>query len=628
MELCAIGGLVAVGQSWMEQAYQTLVEHSLQGVVVIQDRRIVFANSVIAEMTGYTIEELLSLSPAAINAMIYPDDQAGVWEGYQRRMSGSLEPSRYALRIWHRDGSIRWMELFVTAITYNGNLAHQIAFLDNTEQKRAEEALRESEETFRNFFEQSQDSLALANSHGSIVEWNRGSEQIFGLQRWEVINYPVWDVIFKFLPASQQTAARYEEIKAHVLSYFQIDTSGTPVAATSWVERQIQDRRGKIRNVSSIVFPISTARGLMVGSITRDITDLKQAESTLQQLNAQLNNWVSDLRQRTHEMALLNDLGNFLQSCTDTDEAYNLFAQVAEHLFQNQPGALYILEPDGHQLNIAATWGNLALWPTCQQTQNCEALRRGRPYIVEQQQRGLQCLVTSNIIFQAYVCVPLVAHGETLGILRLVEPAGMSATMRKRWEQLTIAVSDHLALALVTMRLNTQLQEQAIRDPLTDLFNRRYLYETLEREISRARRYKYAIGVIMLDVDHFKQFNDTYGHPTGDKLLRLLGTFLQAHIRGDDIACRYGGEEFTLVFPQASLHDTHTRAEQLRVGARHLRIEHEDRLPTTITISLGISCFPIHGTTPDSLIEAADRALYQAKLAGRNQVQVAPTQPD
>jgi diguanylate cyclase (GGDEF)-like protein/PAS domain S-box-containing protein len=167
---------------------------------------------------------------------------------------------------------------------------------------------------------------------------------------------------------------------------------------------------------------------------------------------------------------------------------------------------------------------------------------------------------------------------------------------------------------------NAQLTQQVIHDPLTGLYNRRYLDETLPRELQRATRHGSSVGIIMLDIDHFKRFNDTYGHDGGDVLLRAVGTFLQTNIRGEDIACRYGGEEFTLVLPGASLADTQQRAEAIRAGVQTLVVEHAGQALSSITVSLGVAVFSDYRTTADMLIRAADQALYQAKRSGRNQV--------
>lgn len=174
---------------------------------------------------------------------------------------------------------------------------------------------------------------------------------------------------------------------------------------------------------------------------------------------------------------------------------------------------------------------------------------------------------------------------------------------------------------LETNRLHQLLQEQVVRDPLTGLFNRRYLDETLDRELSRARREGYPICVIMLDIDHFKRLNDTYGHQAGDEVLKALATLLSASMREGDMPCRYGGEEFTLVLPNASASVALERAEAWRAKFEAL-VTQFGRFELKSTVSLGIAAYPEHGKTRDELIHAADAALYRCKKAGRNAVQI------
>lgn len=162
-----------------------------------------------------------------------------------------------------------------------------------------------------------------------------------------------------------------------------------------------------------------------------------------------------------------------------------------------------------------------------------------------------------------------------------------------------------------------RLREQSIRDYLTSLFNRRYMEETLEREIQRATRKQVSLGIIILDVDHFKRINDTLGHAAGDIVLRELGIFLFGQVRQADIACRYGGDEFVLVLPDASRDATKERAEHLRDGVKDLN------LPVPITISLGVATFPDDGSTGETVLKSADTALYQAKRDGGNRAIVA-----
>ncbi|MDO9085240.1 MAG: GGDEF domain-containing protein [Anaerolineaceae bacterium] len=168
-----------------------------------------------------------------------------------------------------------------------------------------------------------------------------------------------------------------------------------------------------------------------------------------------------------------------------------------------------------------------------------------------------------------------------------------------------------------------QLRELSVRDALTGLFNRRYLEETLEREIHRVERKGLSLGIIMLDLDHFKRINDTYGHPAGDVALQALGSLLKANIRVSDIACRYGGEEFVLILPEASLEVTRQRAERLCLNVKKLNVSYNELLLEPITLSLGVAAFPEHGSTYMSLLSAVDAAMYHAKNEGRDRVVVA-----
>jgi len=196
----------------------------------------------------------------------------------------------------------------------------------------------------------------------------------------------------------------------------------------------------------------------------------------------------------------------------------------------------------------------------------------------------------------------------------------MTLPEAQRWGEM---VAERLALSLSNIRLREALQHQAVRDPLTGLFNRRYMQETLDREVSRALRYGHPLSTIFLDLDHFKIFNDTNGHDAGDALLRALGGLLQSRLRVEDVVCRYGGEEFLIILPEAALEAARQRADGLRADIRALAVRHYDQILGGVSASMGVASMPEHGTTGEQVIRAADRALYQAKQAGRDCVIIA-----
>lgn len=168
-----------------------------------------------------------------------------------------------------------------------------------------------------------------------------------------------------------------------------------------------------------------------------------------------------------------------------------------------------------------------------------------------------------------------------------------------------------------------RLRELSIRDPLTGLFNRRYLEEVLALEMIRAVRDHYSIGIIMADIDYFKRFNDVHGHAAGDFVLVQVSNLLRTHVRLSDITCRYGGEEFVLILPEASREITLKRAEQIREAIRNLHVQYEGQSFDAVTLSLGVAVFPDHGTTHDEILRAVDNALYHAKHEGRDRVMTA-----
>lgn len=207
--------------------------------------------------------------------------------------------------------------------------------------------------------------------------------------------------------------------------------------------------------------------------------------------------------------------------------------------------------------------------------------------------------------------------------------------MSGKLEQRAIECTDQLETARAALReevskrlvaeedltqANWSLHEQAMRDPLTGLYNRRYLMDFFERELHRARRGEERLGVMMIDIDHFKRCNDTFGHAAGDAVLSAVAKYMLSLIRGEDMLCRYGGEEFVLVQAKASAEAVMQRAEKFREGTRSLDIVHDRQRIGPVTVSIGISMFPDHAASSGALLQVADVALYKAKNAGRDQV--------
>ena len=192
----------------------------------------------------------------------------------------------------------------------------------------------------------------------------------------------------------------------------------------------------------------------------------------------------------------------------------------------------------------------------------------------------------------------------------------------KEWEDLSLMTASQITLSLVNLSLKEQLQLEAIRDPLTGLFNRRYMQESLEREFNRALRYNHPVAVIMMDIDHFKSYNDRFGHIMGDVILKKLAALIMSTFRGEDITCRYGGDEMVIILPTATLPEARERAIDLTASLKSLFSDNLE-FKEEITLSIGIAIFPDHGFNAQEILTAADTALYRAKLSGRNRIEVA-----
>jgi diguanylate cyclase (GGDEF)-like protein len=330
--------------------------------------------------------------------------------------------------------------------------------------------------------------------------------------------------------------------------------------------------------------------------------------------------------ERTREVELMRQLSELLQACATLDEAHGVMGQLCGRLFPDAAGAILMIPASRDGLWAVATWGPpLGGGRERFQPDDCWALRRGRIYRVDDVGTSPACPHLGEPSPPAFVCVPLAAQGETLGLFTLAAlPGGATeGGLGEARVRLAVTVAEQFALALANLRLRETLRGQSIRDPLTGLFNRRYMEETLDRELRRAERERRALSLILLDIDRFKSFNDTFGHEAGDTVLASLGALLRSTLRAGDVACRYGGEEFVLILPAASLADAHRRAEEIRESIRGLRVSLGGRPLEAVRCSMGVAAFPEHGEEGDALLRAADAALYRAKREGRDQVVLA-----
>jgi diguanylate cyclase (GGDEF)-like protein/PAS domain S-box-containing protein len=483
--------------------------------------------------------------------------------------------------------------------------------------KRAEVALKESEESFKSIYEKSPIGIELYNEQGGLIDANQASMDIFGVSgREKALGYNLFSD-----PNLPNITERLEaaEIVSIEITY-DFDAIKKAVLYRTKKEGRIE---------LSILFTplVPESRKTPSGYLLQiqDITERKRALSELQKANQDLSGWLNELEQRNREIELLGRMTSLLQACSTAEEAYSVIGNLAAEIFSAESGTIYLLNASQNLLEPVSSWGGAA--EQVFSPNECWGLRLGRTYVVEKPGTGMSCLHLEKEPEAGYLCVPMIAQGETIGMIHvefstymLNLPDEAQERTRANKARLGEAVAESIALSLANFRLRETLFKQSIHDPLTGLFNRRYMSEFLKRELHRAGRRERPLSVIMLDLDHFKQINDSFGHDAGDMVLKEIGSFIERKIRGDDFACRYGGEEFLIILPETDIAIAGERAEELRKEVKELSLQYRGKRLDPITLSLGVAEFPRNGHNAEELLRAADSALYRAKAEGRDRV--------
>ena len=472
-----------------------------------------------------------------------------------------------------------------------------------SERQQIEDALRASEIRYRRLFETAKDGILLLDAEtGQITDVNPFLQDLLGYSHSELLGRSLWEIgPFKDIAASQdafrllqnQEYVRYENL---------------PLETKDGQHRQVE--------FVSNVYLVDGRRVIQCN--IRDITARKQTEAAVLKANEELVALVIELKRRDQEMQLLNRMNDLLQACTTRVDAYQVITLIASELFVGQTGCLAIWHPNDHNLKVVAQWGIEGPMERIFSWEDCWAMRRGQIHEVVDPQAGLLCRHFVYLPETGYLCVPLMVQGQTLGVLCLLGKERKDGRFVD--QQLAVAMGEGIKLALSNIELREELRQQAIHDSLTGLYNRRYLEDSLAREIYRAQRMDTSLCVSMLDIDHFKCMNDTFGHAAGDAMLVELGRILRENLRKSDIACRYGGDEFVLILPDSSLADTRNRIEQILALVKELRIWHAGQLLESLTISAGIAAAHEHNFNELEILQAADESLYAAKQAGGNRV--------
>lgn len=349
--------------------------------------------------------------------------------------------------------------------------------------------------------------------------------------------------------------------------------------------------------------------------------EMLEKDFARRELDQQNERMIEELRKRSERATMLAKMGELLQSCASLEEVFAAALGYAPRIFPAARGAMALLNASRNLAEVIGSWADCQLPVMEFEPTECWALRTGHPHLVMAGDLTAPCAHAAGVKHM-YLCIPILAQGETLGILHL-QATDDAPQLNATEISFKTTFAAQVGLSIANIRLREALRTQSVRDALTGLYNRRYLEETLERELRRAARAEHSLGILMIDLDHFKKFNDTYGHDAGDMVLRDTGASLTKGIRAEDFVCRFGGEEFVVILPTADPETSRARAEKLRTKMRELTITYQGKSLGMVTISVGVAAFPAHGTSPKELMAAADAALYQAKRGGRDQVVVA-----
>jgi|GEM_PF-1111479 len=537
------------------------------------------------------------------------------------RSSTGPAPECASRRAVRADGTVFDVEMTVERVTVRGEHLETAVLRDVTEQRRHEDALRASEERFRATFNQAAVGISLVSLDGRWMSVNDKLCSIVGYPRDDLLQRTFRDIthpddLTEDLENAQGLLRG--ELRTYSMHKRYIRGDGTTVWANLTVSL-VRNEDDDVQCFIAVVEDISDVKqaGLELAR-ARDELEARVTERTaaLEQLSEELQSQVRELEHHNHETRILSELGEMLQACLTVEEAQLVVAQHVQRLFPHASGALSSFGPSRNVLEELITWNGRPGSAAVFTPNECWALRRGRAFQGQGRLRGPSCQHTPSE--HPTMCIPLLAQGETIGLLHLQAPSAEAFTARQ--ERLAQTIAEGVALALVNLRLRDKLQQQSIRDALTGLFNRRYLEETFERELRRALRHGHHVGLVMLDVDHFKRVNDTHGHEAGDAVLRALGTLLKESVRAEDIACRYGGEEFALLLPGADLAQTTARAEHIRASVAKLALSDRGVPLGPLTASFGVTVCPAQGEQLSELVRGADFALYRAKQEGRNRV--------
>ena len=580
---------------------QDLVIDSMgEGMVILDNQtRIVDCNAAAGRIFGWKAR------PVGMRA-------ADAWQGWPELLTLVITgPGERTELTFTGTGQKQHYEVLVSELKdrQGRKIGRMLLMHDISISREAQQNLRQQEQKFLGLFQTSRDAIYITSADGKWLEANDAAAKLFGYDSIEELKTMPVDDMYN----NPETRVEYLAV----------------LASQGYAESfpaKLRKRDGTIISALLSGVPIKDDAGNITGyqGTIKNVSQLIQYEEDLLRTQENLMNMLSETEQRNREITLLGEMAQWIHSSRDLETAYTGAARFLGEMFEGDSGTLSMVDYTRGMVSVKAVFGKpqgLREFPI----DDCLTLKLGRTYEYDGNSQGDICDHLGD--FKGYyISLPLITPGEQSWILSLqgrddVKDVTLSG---REWlalrRPLLVSAAQELVLALANVRLREVLREQATRDPLTGLYNRRYMDEMLARELSSATRSGKEMGFIMGDIDFFKNVNDTHGHEAGDLLLKAVANLMRGTIRLEDIACRYGGEEFLVILPSASLQDAYRRALQIHDAVKKISFDYQGAKIDGVTISMGVSAFPGQGQTALELIGAADAAMYRAKREGRNRV--------
>ncbi|HHW4984130.1 TPA: diguanylate cyclase, partial [Legionella anisa] len=467
--------------------------------------------------------------------------------------------------------------------------------------------LRCSEESFRNTIENAPIGMAIVSPEGVCIHANRTLQEILGYSAEELHNKSMLEITYvDDVPMTQDAMNKL------LLGELRI----------SHMEKRYVRKDGSIIWAMVSATLIRNAQGEPINFIAqmKDVSDRVQNEEKMRELNEKTMETLNELKLLEHDESLLNKLNRSLQVCITTEEAFPRIHIIAQDLFPNLSGGLSIYNQVMKQMETVVCWGKEQFLPKIFFPMDCFSIREATTNVVDDPNKSVHCAHYLTPPQGGYMVLPLIVQNELIGVIHLL--ASKSKRLTQHQQDMANSFANIVKLAIANINLRVSLSELSLHDPLTNLYNRRYLNDILSRELIRIAREKKTLCVAMLDIDDFKRLNDTYSHLAGDEVLKSIGKLLKENFRKSDISFRFGGEEFVVVLLNTTLNNAASRMEEFHEEVKATSIYYKGNPLPHITISIGVAEAPKHGATIDEIIKAADHALYAAKKGGKDQVKV------